>query len=82
LLKAGNVRGGLQHHCSVFWQREHQHGERATWLSISGQSCLLTYNDKVAMNVRIFLVVKGHMFVSGAAQNSSLTLIFNKDFMK
>ena len=35
---------------------------------------LLTYNDKVAMNVRIFLVVKGHMFVSGAGQNSSLTL--------
>ena len=35
-------------------------------LTISGQSCLLTYNDKVAINVRIFLVVKGHMFVSGA----------------
>ena len=55
-------------------EKGHQHGDRATWLSIIGQSCILTYNDKVAMYVRIFLVVKGHMFVSGTGQNSDLDI--------
>jgi len=79
LVKEGNGRGGLQHHCSVF--------DTENTIMEKGPDCqlvdhLLTYNDKVTMNVRIFLVVKGHMFVSGAGQNSSLTLILNKECMK
>ena len=53
-----------------FFVSEHQNGDRATWLSINGQSGLLTYFDIVAINYCMFLVVKAHTFDSGAGQNS------------
>ena len=57
-----------------------------TRMEICGLSSLLTYYDKVAIHIRIFLVIEGHMFDSGAGQNSSQTkphsAVFYKECMQ
>ena len=53
-----------------------------TRMEICGLSSLLTYYDKVAIHIRIFLVIEAHMFDSGAGQNSSQTNPIRMYFIK